>query len=267
MTVQMHLFVPAVEIVTGVNDTFQVDDGGGNDTCTIAAGTYYVTGFADASDLLQAMADAITASASTAALSPTLEIQNTSNDEKSVNCLLEFGGNVDITWGTFDGSAIGYTSDKSGKDNYDSDTNPNGWYLPSFPAEIVETPVRALGTQFQTVGGQVYTHDRSAQVWDDLVLQFSWIDEAQAKASANTSHPQRTLQRCWGHWRDGRPVRVYSVAYNETTGAPTAPTSGDLVGTYHLGPGDLESLDLQRRAPELPYYSTQPLRWLEYVAK
>jgi len=267
MSVQIHLLVPEIRIVAGVNDTFQVDDGGGNDTCTIAAGSYFMTGIGDATDLLDGVTDAIASSASTAALSPALEIQNTSNDVKGVNALLEFGGTTGITWGTFDGTALGHTTNKSGSDSYDSDTNPNGWFLPSFPAEIVETPVRAEGTQFHTVGGQTYTHDRSGQVFDDLVLQFSWIDEAQAKASANTADPQRTLQRCWGHWRDGRQIRVYSVPYNETTGVPKEPTNSDLVGTYHLGPGDLESLPLTRRGPELPYYSTNPLRFRQYVAK
>ena len=201
MTIKIHIFVPGITITTGVNDTFQVNDGGGNDTCTIAAGTYYMLGTLNSDDLLFQLEDAVAGSASTAALSPTLEMSNISNDTKAANALLEFGGTTSITWGTFDGSDVGHTTNKSGSDSYDSDTNATGWYIPSFPAETFETPVRALGTQFTTVGGQTYTHDRSAQVFDDLLLQFGFIDEAQAKASENTAHPSRTLQRCWGAWR------------------------------------------------------------------
>lgn len=266
MTTSIQLFVPSVTITTGVNDTFQVNDGGGNDTVTITAGTYYATGIGDSSDLLKALEDAVTASLTTSTLTTTLEPVVTSSDVKSTNVLLEWGVNpTAVIWGTFNGDDIGHI-DESGTDSYDSDTNPVGWYAPSFPAETFETPVRALGTQFHTVGGQTYTHDRSANVWNDLVLSFGWLDEAHAKASANTADPMRTLQRCWQYWRDGRPVRVYSVAWNESTNAYTAPTANDLLGTYVLDGQHLEALPLTRRGPGVPYYSTQPLLWRQYVA-
>lgn len=268
MAVYLHALIPSVTIETGVNDTFSATDAGGPVTITIPAGTYYIVGNNSATCLLYQIETAMNASALSRTYSVTLTmIAAASSDDRSFRVNMSASGSWTLTWGTFDGTDLGYQADLTTPDvldTYYAQQNPKGMWRNDDVTRSVDTVSRGFGNQIQTVGGPIYTHDRSGQGFEDLIIQFAFIPEAFAEPLEQTTNAKaKTLRRAWRTWRDGRPVRIYKLELSHT-GVVQSLSLGVLVGTYCLAGDHIEGIKVERLAPGVPYYDAEPLLWLAW---
>jgi len=259
MANERHIVVPSVVIAAGVNDTFLVnEDSAGDTTATIAPGTYYLLGDGTASDLLEAYRDALDGIAGGVGVYTT----NIDLDTFLVTVLCDIPYRV--TWGDFDGVDLGYLADLTDDaEDQDTDSFPRGFWLPDACAERVDEKPRALGSQIATVGGQTYTHDRSGQAWSDLIIVWPWLEEDHVEAlGLSAANQPRTLYKCWERWRDGRPLQIHSAL----TSASNL-SSSTLIGTFVLDGAHLQAIHAQRQGPGVPFYTTEPVLFREWVAQ
>ena len=271
MAVYTHMIVPSVTIVTGENDTFAVDDTGGGDVdVVIPAGTYYLTNDGTDSDLLQVIEDQMNATlVRTYALSTT-NISFGADSDLNIRVNMSAGGSYTVTWGSFDGLDLGYNTNLTVPDLLDiywSKQAPRGWWRSNDGTASIDTVPRAIGTQISAIGGQTYTYDRSRATWEDIQLSWDHIPEEFAEPLyQTTTRAPKTLKRAWQRWRDGRPCRIYQVEYYADGTWDTIATSTNL-GEFALDAAHLNTIQVDRKGPGVPYYRCENLLWREWVAQ
>ena len=256
-----HFVLPSVTI-TSANNAFTINESGGGElACAIAAGTYYLRADGTSGDLLAAVVLAMNnAGADTytsdLAVATDGTITLTITNDTDVNT---------VTWGTFDGTDLGFSGDLTSSDQFASDQAPRGFWVPDSVSESVDEKPRALGSQIETVGGQTHTHDRSGQAWIDLVIVWPWLQEDHVEflGLASTDQP-RTLYRCWERWRDGRSVEIHETTLDATITSFTAST---LKGTFTLDGAHLQTIRAMRQGPGVPFYTCEPITWRQWVAQ
>jgi len=272
---KQHIIIPSVTIVTGENDQFALieDPGFVVTTCTLPAGTYYLRGDGAADDLAKAIHDAIEAASNngasysysvtwrsaTAFVSTTLSLELTSGANSFDLAFLGSGAGR-----TFDGGHIGFPVTSSFDSVLDSSYQPRGVWTPTSASERLDERPRAMGSQFRSVSGKTYTHDRSGTEWTDLVLTWPWMQE-EIVETRNRNTENRPLYECWAEWRKGNPVEMHELEPSGVLYA-TPPESTTLQGTYVLDETHLEEYVATRHSPGVPFYTSPPTLWRQYVA-
>lgn len=212
-------YLAAIVIGTGVNDEIEADDSTtGGFTATIAAGEYFISGDGSATDLLQAIEDALNDSgADTWALT-------LSSGVVSIECDAAWSVDWTDAGTTFDGAILGYdTSAASSGDAAESVAadyqHQYGWY----GAHPTATDSGLYdGTSGWVLADVVYTHPPGGA--PDPVLAGSTsteriithLGEPAHKAHPDTSYTNQSWQDFWAKARDGRRVRYYYNAAGST---------------------------------------------------
>lgn len=155
--------------ITIPQQTFDVDDGGGNDSVVVAAGTYYLYHTTGALSLLAAVADAIDASASTINVDGA-----TLRRSRHVNLL--FDAAASVTWGSASQlrDLLGYTGDlSSGTTHLAPNVSPLLWspgYLAT-PKTIAGVPGYSVDHKSRYKsddGSRSETEWYGEETWQDL---------------------------------------------------------------------------------------------------
>lgn len=227
MAVTYPVLAAAVTIQTGVNDVIRANNGGADQTCTIAAGTYYATGSGGAEDLLEAVRSAIDTGIGGGVDNSSLQNLdiNPANDCASVNIASD-GSSVTIKWGdaltTFDGALLGF-SGTSGPftSSVSSSTNPNCIWVCDQPLlTLYDDEADGDGVVNVTQGGQQHTANFGEP--DTMrTLRFDYVDFDRTRGLptvAKGSEDPNTFDSFWrNHLHKGAAFHLGSSAVNTGT--------------------------------------------------
>lgn len=225
------LFAAAVE-VTSANNAIVFDEGAGDVTASITAGTYYLYNGTSADDLVAAVVAALNAASSTVTFSGSLAF---SLDEgtQAATVTITGDGAATLKFGdgstTFDATLLGFaaTNTSSATSHAGGRSSPAVW-VPNHEPEVDEQDEDEDVVEQQVAkSGKVTTWVGSA-VTKTRRLSFPLLDGGRVK-------PQHTSVEgnAWVDFRrlarDGRAVRLYQQADDLDSLA-----AGDLSGTYVL---------------------------------
>lgn len=270
-----HVVIPAITVVTGVNDEFALIEGPGYSptTCTIPAGTYFARGDGAADDIFEVIKDLLntnttegaTYTVTTGASRAFFGISGTFNGSGGTltDFDLAFAGSG--AGRTFDGTLIGMNTTQG----LDTEVGPTygckGVWVPDDVSEVFNEVPRALGSQFHAVGGQTYTHDRSGTTWTDREVVWPWNDISKVEESSRAVQ-YRTLYAAWQEWRKGGHVEIHELEVSGVSAFVAPPSSSTLVGTFVLDGMHLQDYQARRLQPGVPEYFSPLTLWREYVA-
>jgi hypothetical protein len=211
--------------VTSANNAVSVTIGGVNEVLTLAAGTYYWTGVLDATNLCQALDDAISShsAAPTITMSRWVAVENP--DTPKVRVTISSSAAMQILWTsvdtTLDGSYFGFNSDTISSVSVSSDSDTRGVWAADQPmADETKGPFEIFTDQHRSMSGVVYTFNRSSQMeshgfaLDFIAPQLTLTQEK--NETAGLSGERRTFENFWSLVSDGKPVRVHKGDENGT---------------------------------------------------
>ena len=215
----------------------------GSDTCTIAAGTYYLDEDSSVSgSLCDAIKDAIAASSYPGTID---DVTYTASVDGSgvtgvvaVDVLSGATIALDFSSGTFDGSLIGYSAARHPSSSYlgavSGDVSPTATWVANQPSRILDdAPPEVEGVYMhRTPGGALYT----AQTADTIakrVVSMEHLAQSRCWSKDTTSDAGRALQAFWQAIRGGVDVRLYEAAVSSGTDLEALSPS-NRSGTYKL---------------------------------
>ena len=271
MAIKYQYLAASVEITTA-NQDIEITDSGTN-TVQIATGTYFV-GDGTSADLLTAIQTALDTSPSantylvTLSGAPDIDADNVA---AAVTVSRDTGSDTfDVLWDSANPTStpqwVGFDAGKGGATAGDqvSTVSPSLLYVPNDVADFAEPVDRGAGTQVRTVNGQVYTFDRSQNVYSDYVLSLTWLKEKRVWTRANAADTEATLQNFWSIIRDGRRMRLYEGTITSGT-LVQAPSAASLLGMFHLDGGQMNEFAPDRFSAGSALYDYE-FELLGYVA-
>lgn len=227
MTLSPYLVLLHAVEIDDDNDTIIIDEAGVDRTATIAHGTYWANGELGATDLLKAVADALSAADSggnTYNLSwenASIELSvDTDPANPAATCrVTRDSGSMAfrVKWNdaatTFDAALLGFAVTKVAADANDefSTLSPSCMWVGNEVVRIMQPRIIAAGAE-ETEGADgsldvVARASHSERRRIDLRL----VDARRLWVHANTSDPAATLARFWDTARDGRALEVHTL--------------------------------------------------------
>lgn len=244
----------AAIVIDDDTDGVYLDENGVGIDCTIAAGTYYLTGDGTASDFLAALKTALDAGGANT-YTVTLESGGNptwSRSPASVACTVTVSRSAGaltfrVRWNhtntTFGSTLIGFVTEKGAADaNPESSTvSPTAaWVGDNYHEDTRETPRWETSEQVLENGDVdvVRTSDKVS----DRSITLPMVKDSNLFLSQQTV-TGRSLERFLTVNGDGRPVQLHAVALQ--SGSATLLddlSSSTLLGTYRLGSDALACL-------------------------
>jgi hypothetical protein len=251
-------------VIDSDNNTLILDEAGVDITCTIASGTYYLTGDGTASDILLAVKTALDGSAS--ANTYTLDCsdgvddtwsRDTADTAVTVRVTRASGGaNFRVRWPnastTFPSAALGFIAEKGAANSSAESGTRSPTHVWVGAGHIEDAPPRVSWDVRETPLGNgdtdiIRTGDKRSMRSIALPLQPSarlFVEDAGANLTESTL--ENFLDVCL----DGRPVRFYRLTLAGTSSAVLLdnPSAALLDGTYRLGEGAATCLESPARS-------------------
>lgn len=249
-------FLARVTITTGVNDVIIIREGGGDITCTIAAGTYTLTGDGSADDLLKAVTDALTASGGALTYSGTV-VHDVAVGDRCCYVSISAGGTFSLRWAststTFDEALLGFTNaNTSSALQQDSTLNPSCvWSSNDHTREIEPFSSRDVAVN-RTLDGAVYGLARSARM-QSWRIGLVFVDEERVfVARALNDDEANTLEGFIEQWGAGGAFDLHEA--DDVAGVLTL-SSSTLIGAMHFSEEAVRDFAPQRLGPGVALYS------------
>ena len=246
MAVTYPVYLQAVTVTTGVNDTIVFDEGSGALTATIAAGTYFLRGDGAADDLALAIKTAMDAAGGSYSL-------NTYGQIATGFYFLEISGTdcfFDIAASTFDvAGLLGMTSaNETIASQHDLKVQIN--WNSSQPLAGKETSNQSNVSQYMTAEGQVHTYVGQ----DGLVSRLLEHELVNAHKTKRAIGANASFETWWGRARTGVRFEYHEVALQSSTGLADT-TSATLQDTLILGQDACNAFTPARLSRGLALYS------------
>ena len=232
-----------ITIPTG-GQTFDIEwSGPGSDTCTIAAGTYYLDEDSSVSgSLCDAIKDAIAASSYPGTID---DVTYTASVDGSgvtgvvaVDVLSGATIALDFSGGTFDGTLIGFSAARHPSSSYlgvvSGDVSPTATWVANEPHRVLDDAAPEVEGVYmhRTPGGALYTAV-TADTIAKRVVSMEHLAQSRCWSKDTTSDAGRALQAFWEAVRGGVDVRLYEAAVDTGTDLE-ALSSSNRAGTYKL---------------------------------
>lgn len=242
-------YLQAVTITTGVNDTIVFDEGAGNLTATLAAGTYFLRGYAAADDLGIEIADAMTAAGGsyTASLS-----QSTTTNGATVTLTKSTGTfKLSLANSTFPlADLLGFTSSNEtlAASQSGADFAKINW-VSNQPLAGREISNASNITQHLTAEGQIHTYVGQ----DGLVSRLLEHELVSAAKTKDATGGNASFEAWWGRAREGHRFEFHDTT--ETSGTLDTLSGSTLKDTLTMGEEACRSFAPARLSRGLALYS------------
>ena len=242
-------YLQAVTIVTGTNDTIVFDEGAGNLTATLAAGTYFLRGYAAADDLGSEIAGAMTTAGGTYTVSV---LMFTSNNATQVTITKSTGTfKLSLANSTFPlNDLLGFTSSNEtlALEQVGTDYAKINW-VSNQPLAGRETSNQSNVSQHLTAQGQVHTYVGQ----DGLVSRLLEHELVSATKTKDATGGNASFEAWWGRARQGYRFQFHDTT--ESSGLLGTLSAGTLKDTLTLGEDACRAFSPARLSRGLALYS------------
>ena len=242
-------YLQAVTIVTGVNDTIVFDEGSGNLTATLAAGTYFLRGYAAADDLGNEIANAMTTAGGTYTVS-VLMFTNTNATRVTITKSTGIF-KLSLANSTFPlNDLLGFTSSNEtlAIEQVGADYAKINW-VSNQPLAGREISNASNITQHLTAEGQVHTYVGQ----DGLVSRLLEHELVSAAKTKDATGSNASFEAWWGRAREGHRFEFHDQT--ESSGTLGTLSANTLKDTLTMGEDACRAFAPARLSRGLALYS------------
>lgn len=242
-------YLQEVTIVTGVNDTIVFDEGAGNLTATLAAGTYFLRGDGTSDDLANEIESAMTTAGGTYTVNVYMYTTNNATEfllQKSTGTF-----KLSLANSTFPlADLLGFTSSNEvlASAHLGTDYAKINW-VSNQPLAGREISNASEITQHITAEGQVHTYVGQ----DGLVSRLLEHELVSAAKTKDATGGNASFEAWWGRAREGHRFEFHDTT--ETSGTLDTLSGSTLKDTLTLGEDACRSFAPARLSRGLALYS------------